>query len=98
MFIGYKIDNGMQSATVKLYISAIKKMLVNDGYSWDDQKVLVGSLISACKIINDRVHTRLPIQCGSLEFILFELKRRYGEHQPYLKQCTWHCLLYHIMV
>ena len=84
MFIGYKIDNGMQSSTVKSYFSAIKKMLVEDGYDWDDQKVLLGSLTSACKLINDRVYTRLPIQCSLLEMILFEVKRIYS-NQPYLK-------------
>ena len=33
LFIGYKIENGMQSSTVKCYVSAIKKLLVEDGYS-----------------------------------------------------------------
>ena len=70
LFIGYKIDNGMQSATVKTYVSAIKKLLVEDGYDWDDQKILLGSLTSACRLINDRVYTRLPIQCGLLEMII----------------------------
>ena len=79
LFIGYKIDNGMQSSTVKSYVSAIKKLLVDDGYPWDDNKVIVGSLTKACKIINDRVHTRLPIQCSLLEMILFEVHRIYSQ-------------------
>ena len=74
----------MQSSTVKSYVSAIKKMLVNDGYLWDDNKVLLGALTKACKIINDKVHTRLPIQCSLLEMLLFELQRMYGE-QVYLQ-------------
>ena len=84
LFIGYKIDNGMQSSTVKSYVSAIKKMLVNDGYPWQDEKVLVGALTKACKLINDRVHTRLPIQCSLLELILFEVQRKYS-NQWYLQ-------------
>ena len=40
LFIGYKIDQGMQSNTVKSYVSAIKETLVTDGYLWDDQKVM----------------------------------------------------------
>ena len=67
LFMGYKIDQGMQYSTVKSYVSAIKRVLVEDGYSWDDQRVLIRSLTSACKIINDRVHTRLPIQCSLSE-------------------------------
>ena len=56
LFIGYKIENGIKSNTAKSYVSAIKKMLVDDGYPWDDQRVLLGSLTKACKIINDKVH------------------------------------------
>ena len=77
LFVAHKIDNGMKSATVKSYVSAIKKLLIDDGYMWDDQKVLIGSLTKACKLINDRVHTRLPIQCSLLEMILFEVHRQY---------------------
>ena len=32
LFIGYLIDRGIQSVTIKSYVSAIKKMLVMDGY------------------------------------------------------------------
>ena len=75
LFIGYKIDQGMKSTTVKSYVSAIKKTLVDDGYPWDDQRVLLLSLTKACKLVNDKVKTRLPIQCSLLEMILFELQR-----------------------
>ena len=67
----------MKSTTVKSYVSAIKKILVDDGYPWNDQLVLLGSLTKACKIINDKVHTRLPIQCSLLDMLLFELQRIY---------------------
>ena len=86
LFIGHKIENGLQSSTVKCYVSAIKKLLVDDGYPWDDTKVLVSSLTKACKIINDRVHTRLPIQCSLLEMIIFEIQRYFGQKgQMYLE-------------
>ena len=89
LFIGYLIDRGMQSSTVKSYISAIKKTLLLDGYKWNDNLVLVRSLAKACKIVNDTVCTRLPIQCGLLEMILFEIHRFCSEmKQPYL------CILY----
>ena len=86
LFIGYKIENGIKSNTAKSYVSAIKKMLVDDGYPWDDQKVLLGSLTKACKIINDKVHIRLPIQCSLLEMILFEVHRIFDiKGQVYLQ-------------
>ena len=83
LFIGYLINNGNQSNTVKSYISAIKHTLVADGYAWNDNLVLVRSLSKACKIINDRVMTRLPIHCGLLEMILFEVDRHFSK-QLYL--------------
>ena len=88
LFLAYKIDHdGMQSATVKSYVSVIKKILVEDGHEWEDKKVLVGSLTKACKLVNDKVHTRLPIGCSLLEMILFEVQRIYGgpNKQPYLE-------------
>ena len=76
----------MESATVKSYVSAIKKFLVEDCYPWDDQKVLLASLTSACKIANDRVKTRLPIHCSLLEMILFEIQRIYSQNgQQYIQ-------------
>ena len=87
LFIGYLVDKGMQSGTIKSYISAIKKTLIADGYKWNDNLVLVRSLAKACKIVNDSVRTRLPIQCNLLEVMLFEINRICLD-QPYL------CLLY----
>ena len=86
LFIGYKINQGIQSSTVKSYVSAIKKTLMTDGYPWDDEKVMLGALTSACKLVNDIVLTRLPIQCSLLEMILFELQRVFNQNgQQYLQ-------------
>ena len=86
LFIAYLIDRGMQSATVKSYVSAIKKTLIIDGYDWDDKLVLVRSLARACRIVNDSVRTRLPIHCRLLEMILFEVQRIFADrNQLYLE-------------
>ena len=86
LFIGYLIDHGCQSTTVKSYVSAIKKMLVMDGYQWNDNLVLVRSLSKACRIVNDTVWTRLPIHCGLLEMILFKVQRYFiSKNQMYLE-------------
>ena len=74
LFVGFLIDRGMQSAMVKSYVSAIKKTLVMDGYSWNNNLILISSLAKACKIVNDSVRTRLPIHCGLLEMILYEVQ------------------------
>ena len=60
LFGAHLVDKGLQSSTLRSYFSAIKCTLVDDGYPWDDSKVLLGTLTKACKIVNDRVRTRLP--------------------------------------
>ena len=90
LFMAYLIDKGMQSSTIKSYVSAIKRTLINDKYKWKDELILLTSLTKACKLVNDRVRTRLPIYCSLLEMILFEIGRIYGE-QPYL-QCMYKAL------
>ena len=85
LFMAFKIENGMQSRSVKSYVSAIKRVLIDDGYQWEDNKLLIGSLTKACRIINDRVTIRLPINCKLLELILFEVNRFYSlRNQHYL--------------
>ena len=80
LFLGYMINKGMQSSTVKSYLSAIKKTLIVDKYEWNDNLVLIRSLAKACRIINDKVMTRLPIHCGLLEMILFEVCRYFASN------------------
>ena len=77
----------MQSSTVKLYVSAIKKTLVMDVYKWKDNEVLLSSLARACKIKNDMVRTRLPIHGNFLEMLFFEIQRIYRRKcQPFLEK------------
>ena len=88
MFGAYLVDGGIQSSTLKSYFSVIKHILKQDGYMWNDNKVLLSSLVRGCRLENDRVKIRLPIQKGLLEMLLFELERKYGtqeNHQPYLE-------------
>ena len=76
LFFAHLIGNcGVQSQTVRSYKSAIKAVLVDDGYQWDESKLILNSLIRACKLQNDYVRSRLPIKKGLLELILFEVRR-----------------------
>ena len=89
-FIGHMVNNGMKSQSVRSYVSAIKKIVVNDGYEWDDKKVLLSTLTKACRNINDRIATRLAISGSLLKLILFELGRIFHA-QPVL------CIMYRAM-
>ena len=84
LYCAYLVDTGRQSATIKSYISAIKCILKDDDYKWDENRVLLESITRACKLVNDRVKTRLPISEKLLELMLFELNRIYDQ-QPYLR-------------
>ena len=53
LFVAQLISNGNQSSSVKSYMSAIKKILVEDGYKWDDNKVKLSALTRTCKLVND---------------------------------------------
>ena len=86
LFVAYLVDKGIQSTTIKSYVSAIKKTLVSDNYTWDDNRIKLTSLTRACKLVNDKLMIRLPIHCGMLELILFEIQRIFSKSsQPYLE-------------
>ena len=84
LFLAFMTEKGAKSATVKSYKSAIKNVLVNDGYEWDDGKILLNAITKACRLKNDIVQTRLPISRNLLELILFEVQRKFI-NQPYLE-------------
>ena len=77
---------------MKSYVSAIKKTLIMNGYDWNDNLVLVSSLAKACRIINDQVRTRLPIHCGLLETILFEIQCIFMQRSQWYLECLYKAL------
>ena len=83
VFLAYLYDKGRKSATLKSYVSAIKSVLTDDGYIWDDNKVQFNNLTRACRVHNDEVYNRLPIQIGLLELILMQLNNIFNK-QAYL--------------
>ena len=84
LYCTFMVQEGVQSSTIRSYISAIKGLLKDDDYDWDDNLVKLGVLTRACKQVNDVIHTRLPIHCKLLELMCFEIDRLYGATQPYL--------------
>ena len=80
LFVGFLIKERKQSQTIKSYISAIKKVLQDDNVIINENRVLLSSLTKACKMKNDKVRTRLPIQKGILRILLRETKTYYDNH------------------
>ena len=85
LYGAYLVDKGVQSATLKSYFSAIKKILLQIDYELDVNKLLLHTLTKACRIVNNRVQTRLPIKQNLLELILFEVQRVF-KNQFYLEK------------
>ena len=75
---------GLQSSTIKSYVSAIKHTLVLDGYDWNDRLLLLSTFVKSCKLHNDHVLVRFPIQIGLLELLLLQLEELY-QTQGYLE-------------
>ena len=77
-----------QSSTLKTYVSAIKSVLAADGYEWDNSLLLMTSLTGTCKLQNDVFRTRLSIQKGLLELVIFQVENLFGtsRNQPYLER------------
>ena len=49
---------GTQSSTIKTYVSAIKDVLISDGYDWKDNKMLMSAITSSCSLKNDHVMSK----------------------------------------
>ena len=84
LYFAYLVDNGIKSTTLRCYLSALKNILKTDGYQWDDGKMLLSTIVRACKIQNNVVKAHFPIHRAFLEQILFEVERIYKTSQPYL--------------
>ena len=86
LFVGYLIDNNKKSTTIKSYVSAVKKVLLEDGVEVCENKYLISSLTKACKYVNDKVRIRLPIHKGLLQIILRQVAYMFNteQNQPYL--------------
>ena len=83
LYGAFLIDKGIQSSTLKSYMSAIKHTLLDNGYKWNDDLVLLNTMTKACKVMNNRITTRFPIHKNLLETIVFELHRLLRQ-QPFL--------------
>ena len=90
LYVGYLVKKGMQSATIRSYISGIKAVIQEDGYEWSDKNAKLLALTKNCRLHNDLVKNRLPIQNGLLELILLQVEVMFNK-QIYL-EIMWKCL------
>ena len=87
LFVGYLIDvQKMQSSSVKSYISAVKAVLKMHEIQVKEDQYLLSSLTRVCRLKNDQMRTRLPIQKSMLRVILDKTKHYFEStvNQPYL--------------
>ena len=84
LFAAHQIQAGTQSSMLRLYFSALKKILRDDGYKLNEDLTLFSSLARACKLENDILRMRFPIHINFLEILVFELERIFID-QRYLE-------------
>ena len=85
LFVGHLVDTKRQSQTVRSYISAIRNVLRDEGVILQEDNFLLNSLMRACRLCNDKVHTRLPIQKGMLSVLIKFIRVAFNERgQSYL--------------
>ena len=85
LFVTYLIDNERQSSTVKSYISAIKAVFKMNNSRINHGQYLLTSLTRACRLKNDQIRARLPVQKGMLKIILEKTDQHLmNVNQPYL--------------
>lgn len=75
----------LQSSTIKAYLSGIRKMLELEDIPLNEDKATVKALVKVCKLENNKVTTRLPINRRMLHAILDQINEHYlDKGQPYL--------------
>lgn len=70
LYVTHLVNNKRKSNTVKSYVSAIRFILQEDGIELTENKVELAALIKACKLQNDSLYIRLPIQFRLFRSIL----------------------------
>ena len=90
LFVAYLIDKKIKSNTINCYVSAIKKILKEDGVKIQEDRSLLNSLTRACKLKNDKATIRLPIHKSLLREIVSAIIEIFDQ-QPFV------CNLYQTM-
>ena len=85
LYVGFLISDKKKSTSIQSYISAIKLVLKDDGIQLNEDTYLLTSLMKACKYVNDKVFTRMPIQKSLVNLMLDETNNFFEDkNQNYL--------------
>ena len=86
LYIGFLINTNKSSQTLRSYLSALRVVLLEDGYELKEDKFLLSALTCACKLKNDVFLARMPIRKGMLKVLLKEVEQLFLQklNQPYL--------------
>ena len=87
LYVTYLIASGRKSVTIKSYISAIKVVIKTGGIHIDNNIFTLTALVKACRLGNDFLHIRLPIQKPLLHIILDKVFNYFNnKNQIYLRK------------
>lgn len=70
IWVAHLVDNRKSVATVKSYLSAIRQILSSDGVELNEDKALLSSLLTTCKLKNKSLFIRLPIRLKLLQRVI----------------------------
>ena len=87
LFVAYLIEfKQVQLQTIQSYISALRNILLDDGFELNENKFLLSALTKACHFQNDTsMRSRLPIQKNLLHKIIHFMENHFSQqNQPYL--------------
>ena len=92
LFVGFLIEEKKKSTTIRSYVSAIKTVLLQDGIRLNQDQYLLSSLTKACKLKNDQVRIRLPLQKGIVNLILDQVDNYYNNKGQVFLQLLYKAL------
>ena len=88
LFVAYLVHCKKQYSTIKSYLSAIRAVLKTEGVKLQEDQFLITSLTKACKMTNDKVRIRKPINKKLLAKLVKGVKDHFegasSNQQPYL--------------
>ena len=100
LFVAYLIESNKKSTTIKCDISAIKGVLQDVNVALNEDKLLLSSMTSACRIHKDTINNKLPIKKGLLSLLIHLLEEFFVDNpQIYLTKLysTMFCTAYYGM-
>ena len=84
IYITSLVDLDRKPQTIQSYMNAIKAFLWMEDIIIRDDTYTLSALTRACKLKNNSVTVRLPIQKGLLGMIFDKINEFYNRSQPYL--------------